>query len=851
MQTTLLDSAPLVTRTTPIAVCDRTDSGACSDTIIMRDGAFFSFSVTRDMDVQRVDIAVEILNAMVAIKASANTELLALDLFVRSCFSDSCTEAQRYPEPLHCAAAGTTDCSSPPTLVIAAPIGDATQTRLSFTLDQSADAWCPVSATKGACVYSIGLFTDLSVSGVDGARDNGGVVFRIEFSSSAGMEVVPGESILGVMRTLSTYALTASTPATKFDVTPFNVSSGGRRMLDRSRRTHVVPLHHPRAPTPQLPPSLHLRLRKMNHDIAEPIPPTDLFVVRLEACVGTVVLSGCGSTGVLAPASYRKVANEVIAGGFTGYTRDGLQLAEWPCLSQAAGGGEYSACGTALHSACVAKCEATTPPCHQFSVEYSAGATVGATDYDTATPCRVCDAANGDSCPTHNFDSGGARPLSNPSMLYATSGCKSPRSPSMSDNDFELRTPLTGDAPVPGVDAASRTLLLAANGDDAVVVVNALLDLPSGRATPTFVMSVGGSSAEHLIRLITEPPALSAALPSSITTLDAFAAPTMTAIDVGETSVTLRWPLAQRCPVSFLAYLEHESAVDCTGESAAAGLSYQIYAFNRLTLVPGEHIASPCGLDANARTDVNGPFPSGFKEAKGVACTQGYTVIAQASLASCAAHCSRDACGGFTFPAPQSVLASEGSTGCLVMDTLLPSRCAASAVSAGDAARGVTTYTRDTSATRDITMLTLTDLAPSSTYVFVLLVSGAHGERMTYTPIEVTTAGGGTPPGAHSADESAAAAAAASNAFALIAAGVASLLFLALLVVAGVAVAMFIRIRRMRAHAPYSMMMKDVSGDSSLSSVTASDIMAAPLIGAFGLDYEASSDFALMRDGSS
>ena len=244
MQTTLLDSAPLVARTTPIAVCDRADSGACSDAIIMRDGAFFSFSVTRDMDVQRVDITVEVLNAATAIKASADTDLLALDIFVRSCLSDSCTEAQRYPEPLHCAAVETTDCSSPPTLAIAAPVGDVTQTRVSFTLDQSADAWCPVSATKGACLYSIGLFTDLSVSGVDGARDNGGVVFRIEFSSSAGMEVVPGESILGVMRTLSTYTLTASTPAKKFDVTPFEVSivRSNRCMADRAVRSHASAL---------------------------------------------------------------------------------------------------------------------------------------------------------------------------------------------------------------------------------------------------------------------------------------------------------------------------------------------------------------------------------------------------------------------------------------------------------------------------------------------------------------------------------------------------------------------------------------------------------------------------------
>jgi hypothetical protein len=51
-------------------------------------------------------------------------------------------------------------------------------------------------------------------------------------------------------------------------------------------------------------------------------------------------------------------------------------------------------------------------------------------------------------------------------------------------------------------------MLLPADGDDAVVVVDAFLDLPAGGgATPTFTMSVGGSSADHRVELISEPSA--------------------------------------------------------------------------------------------------------------------------------------------------------------------------------------------------------------------------------------------------------------------------------------------------------------------------------------------------------
>ena len=77
MQTTLLDSSPLVARTSPLAVCDRADDGGClpaadpvahPNNVKVTDGAYFSFSVTRDMDVQTVDLSVEVLNAAEAIK---------------------------------------------------------------------------------------------------------------------------------------------------------------------------------------------------------------------------------------------------------------------------------------------------------------------------------------------------------------------------------------------------------------------------------------------------------------------------------------------------------------------------------------------------------------------------------------------------------------------------------------------------------------------------------------------------------------------------------------------------------------------------------------------------------------
>ena len=64
--------------------------------------------------------------------------------------------------------------------------------------------------------------------------------------------------------------------------------------------------------------------------------------------------------------------------------------------------------------------------------------------------------------------------LSTGAALYSTSGCKNPRSPGPFDNDFAQRTP--GLREVDLVDLATDTLLLEADGDDAVVVVDALLD---------------------------------------------------------------------------------------------------------------------------------------------------------------------------------------------------------------------------------------------------------------------------------------------------------------------------------------------------------------------------------------
>ena len=73
---------------------------------------------------------------------STYTNILSLKLYVRSCYSDTCTESARYPAPYHCDAAGNSDCSSPAPLVINGPVGESTKTRLLFRLDESADAWC-------------------------------------------------------------------------------------------------------------------------------------------------------------------------------------------------------------------------------------------------------------------------------------------------------------------------------------------------------------------------------------------------------------------------------------------------------------------------------------------------------------------------------------------------------------------------------------------------------------------------------------------------------------------------------------------------------------------------------------
>ena len=504
MTTTLLDSTPLVTRTSPLAVCARTDAGACSDDLIMLDGSYFTFSVTRDEDVQTVSISVEILNAEEAIKSSELTNLLSMSLYVRSCYSDTCTESARFPEPKYCKVAGNA-CSSPPPLVIKEPTSDATKTRLLFQLDESAAAWCPVSATKGACLYSVGIFSDLSCSGEEGHRDNGGVVFRVEYSSSAGMLVVPGETIYSRMQRLDRVALSSANPTKKFTVTPFSEITS--------------------------------------------IATGDYYVVRVESCAGTVGLYGCGNSGELAPASYKKVVNRVLSSGFVGYTKAELKLSTWPCTS-----GTTDTCASTLHSACLAKCEASVPACHSFSIEYRPFE-----EQAIGTPCRICTGGNGDMCPSHNFGWLGGTS----SALYSTSGCKNPRSPSSSDHDFMERTPaLNG-----GVDSilATSTILLEANGDDIVVVVDAFLDIPAGHTTPTFVMSVGGSPKNAPLKLLTEPIPPTGKVSS-----------VMLSGAVQSTQVSLTWPLVSRCPISWDSFKAGKGATQCSGASAEFGGTYQV-----------------------------------------------------------------------------------------------------------------------------------------------------------------------------------------------------------------------------------------------------------------------------------
>ena len=149
-------------------------------------------------------------------------------------------------------------------------------------------------------------------------------------------------------------------------------------------------------------------------------------------------------------------------------------------------------------------------------------------------------------------------------------------------------------------------------------------------------MSVGGSSADHPVMLISEPNA-------GVRTV-----PTMVASAVTETSVTLTWTLAKRCPVSWPAFSAGNGAVDCDGVTSAVGLSYQVYVFPSAALQAGEHVTSPCALDANAQSDVNGPFPLGFAATPGMACTTDYTRVAVGSFNDCAALCDRSECGGFT-----------------------------------------------------------------------------------------------------------------------------------------------------------------------------------------------------------
>jgi hypothetical protein len=50
-----------------------------------------------------------------------------------------------------------------------------------------------------------------------------------------------------------------------------------------------------------------------------------------------------------------------------------------------------------------------------------------------------------------------------------------------------------------------------------------------------------------------------------------------------------------------------------------------VYVFAKAALLAGEHVTSPCALDANAQSDANGPYPLGFTSTPNTACTADYT----------------------------------------------------------------------------------------------------------------------------------------------------------------------------------------------------------------------------------
>ena len=172
---------------------------------------------------------------------------------------------------------------------------------------------------------------------------------------------------------------------------------------------------------------------------------------------------------------------------------------------------------------------------------------------------------------------------------------------------------------------------------------------------------------------------------------------------------------------------------------------------------------------------------------------------------------------------------------------------------APDGSDAVSLYTRST-ATRDITSQTLSKLSPGTTYTFVLLVkdvtTGAHAERMTYAPLEITTLGGGGAAGASgSAGDGGASS---SSAFAIIAIVVAGLLLLALVVAAVVGGVFYAKMRQMRARPNYDL--TDVRGLAGVPITMPSDMMEAPLIGVLdeaggNYDMMGGGDFALMDDG--
>jgi hypothetical protein len=388
---------------------------------------------------------------------------------------------------------------------------------------------------------------------------------------------------------------------------------------------------------------------------------------------------------------------------------------------------------------------------------------------------------------------------------------------------------------------ATGTTLVAATGDEIFVIIDAFLDEPAGHANPTFSMSIGGSTAAMPIMLITEP---------SHETNRNRKLPSVRASTVAETSVTLQWSLALKCPVSRSVTLhDHQGSttpVDCAASSAAAtGLSYQVFSFATSSILPGQQITSPCGLDFNARRDVNGPFPFGYTLTPGRKCVSSFYTINADTVESCVLECDQSSCGGFTY-IPQT---STAGASCLIMTGTASS----GGCDQGPADASVQMFTRDTTPL-DLTEITVTNLAPGTQYTFVVMARDPlGGERMTYAPLHATTAARGS--GGTSGSVSNDSAAAAVNA-SIIAIVVAGLLLVLLAIAVAVSIVVYVKVRRMRAVPNYTL--TDMSGLSALTTTMPSEIREAPLMPLIddsthlgSGDYDMTNvggDFALMDD---